>query len=483
MRSILIFLVGTALIAQALLGLSYFISCIWEKEKRATIFAAIQFTGMLVPVLLFFYLNQSGFFDTLVGTIVLAVGIVAGAVVFVVLWARTGANQKALQGTKGLIDREVKRFDERAHVFARNRSLRPDSEQYKTFYQKHPELESVDSERRKMGGPLGHPGAIDRPHETPNVSATLASLSIPLYLSNPDKVKPTQHFGLKSNMVNLDTKEASERAKGYTLSLGADLVGITKVNPLWLYSHRGEIFHENWEGWGKEIESKHPYAVVFATEMSFQMIASAPHTPTAIESMGNYAQGAFIAIQLANYIANLGYSATAHHLRHYELVLVPLAVDAGLGEMGRLGYLMTKRFGPRVRLGAVTTDLPMIPDKPVDIGVGHFCKICKKCAICCPSNSISLEDQTVINGTLRWKLNAETCFAYWGKVGTDCNVCMRVCPWSHADTFPHKVIKEFVSRNKFSRHLFSKMDDIFYGKKPGPKAPLSWTQFGQWQNH
>jgi len=53
-------------------------------------------------------------------------------------------------------------------------------------------------------------------------------------------------------------------------------------------------------------------------------------------------------------IANLGHEATANHLLHYTAILPPLAVDAGLGEIGRLGYLMTKEFGPRIRLSAVT---------------------------------------------------------------------------------------------------------------------------------
>ena len=50
-------------------------------------------------------------------------------------------------------------------------------------------------------------------------------------------------------------------------------------------------------------------------------------------------------------------------------------------------------------------------------------------------------------GSLRWKLNEITCFEYWGKVGTDCNVCMRVCPWSHARTLPHRMIVWTVARN------------------------------------
>jgi epoxyqueuosine reductase QueG len=146
-----------------------------------------------------------------------------------------------------------------------------------------------------------------------------------------------------------------------------------------------------------------------------------------------------------------------------------------LGEVGRLGYLMTKELGPRVRLSAVTTDLPLVPDKPVDIGAEDFCQICKKCAVCCPSQSIPMGEQAEVNGTLRWKLNAETCFDYWGKIGTDCNVCMRVCPWSHARTFPHRIIVALITRNKYSRRIFSVMDDLFYGRKPRSKAPPRWA--------
>jgi epoxyqueuosine reductase QueG len=154
-----------------------------------------------------------------------------------------------------------------------------------------------------------------------------------------------------------------------------------------------------------------------------------------------------------------------------------LAADAGLGEIGRIGYLMTKEYGPRIRLGAVTTDLPMKTDQPVDIGVKDFCDICKKCATCCPSGSIPLEEPTEVNGAVRWKLNAESCFEYWGKVGSGCTICMRVCPWSHERTLPHKLITELVAKNKTSRRLFSYMDDVFYGKRPARRPAPAWAEF------
>ncbi len=116
------------------------------------------------------------------------------------------------------------------------------------------------------------------------------------------------------------------------------------------------FIHENWQDWGRDIPTDHKYAVVVAEEMSLDMIGSTPHTPSVMESMKNYAKGAYIPTQLAAFIANLGYEATANHLRHYTAILPPLAVNAGLGEVGRLGYLMTKEFGPRIRLSAVTTN-------------------------------------------------------------------------------------------------------------------------------
>jgi len=470
-------LVTLGLSAQAAIGLSYLISSIWEKEKRASIFATVQFIGMAGLLILFAYCWRSGFLATGTGIGVLIFFLIGGAAVGVLLIRKTPANPKALEGTQGLIVGEVKRPDERDIVFARNRSLRPGSEQYKAYYAMRPELETYDTARRQKGGPLGHPGSIDRPGDRPNVAATMASLAIPLHLSTPEKYNPSAHPEFSGQRVEISPQEASERIKGYTLNVGADLVGIAEINPLWVYSNRGEIFHENWEDWGSEIEINHKYVIVFATEMAFELVGTAPHSPTTIASMGNYARGAFIATQLAAYITNLGYSATANHLRHYDAALVPLAVDAGLGETARLGYLMTKDFGPRVRLGAVTTDLPLVADKPVDIGAEDFCKLCKKCARCCPSNSIPLGDQQAVNGTLRWKLNAETCFDYWGKVGTDCNICMHVCPWSHATTLPHKIIRTLITRNRISRRLFNLMDDIFYGKKPKPKAPPRWANY------
>lgn len=481
MTGIFIWVGGIGLTIQAFIGFSFFVSCIWEKEKRASVFAFLQFVGMSVVLGVFLVLVTYGFFNTIPGKVTLCLGYFGAISAALLLLKKTAPNPVALKGTQGLMTGQVNRLDERQIVFARNRSLMPGTEQFDIFYKQFPQYREYDDKRRAMGGPQGHIGTVDNPHADVNNAMTFASINMPHYLGDASKVTPKRHPALEKKLENkkidITPQAATERVKGYTKRLGASLVGITRLNPLWVYSRRGEIFYDNWEDWGKKIHLDHKYVIVFAEEMDFGLVGTAPHTPTNIESMFNYAKGAFISTQLASFIANLGYSATANHLRHYDSLMVPLAVDAGLGELSRMGYLITKEFGPRVRLSAVTTDLNLVPDKPVDIGVDHFCEVCKKCAVCCPSKSIPDTDKEEVNGTTRWLLNAETCFEYWAKVGTDCNRCMMVCPWSHARTFPHKVILYMIARNALARKLFALMDDIFYGQQPKPKTGPKWTSY------
>ena len=470
------------LILLTLIGVSFLISSIWEKEPRATVWAGIQLVPLILLSLYFIYLWHSGTLNTPNGLFWLSAILVFGLLGIWLCARKTASNTDALSGTSGLIKGTVERFDERDQVFARNRSLRPGSEQYARYYETHPDTEAIDTLRRKRGGVNGQPGFIDRPHERPNLAASAAWGTMAMRLSAPEMLRPQPLAPFRNKPVPMNPDEATTRIKGHTLNLGADLVGIAELNPLWVYARRGEIFHDNWEQWGQPINTDHRYAVVFATEMSLDVISSSPHTTSSIESQNQYAKGAYIATLVAQFIANLGYNATVNHVRHYETLMVPLAVDAGLGEISRMGYLINKELGPRLRLGVVTTDMPLMADKPVDIGVADFCEVCKKCAVCCPSDSIPADEPRIVNGTLRWKLNAESCFDYWGKIGTGCNICMRVCPWSHARTLPHRLIVEMVSRNALSRRLFTVMDDLFYGRKPKPKTPPPWASFSSVQS-
>ena len=255
--------------------------------------------------------------------------------------------------------------------------------------------------------------------------------------------------------------------KKRAVEMGADGVGIANLNPMFVYSHVGRGPEE----WGQPIENGHRYAVVFLLEMDYGSVECAPDLPIVEETARRYLKAAQISIELAGYIRSLGYPARAHIAgSNYQIMLPPVACDAGLGELGRIGYLVSPRFGARIRLGAVTTDLPMVPDQPVSFGLQDFCDKCLKCATSCPSGAIPRGLPTVVRGVKKWPLNVEQCLRYWRLIGTDCGLCMKVCPYSHPPTLVHNIVRAGVRRSAFARTISIWGDDLFYGRKtPHPK--------------
>lgn len=394
---------------------------------------------------------------------------------------------RSLNGATGYLARDGASFeqmDERDTMFARNRSLRPGSLEYDRYYAAHPEHRGYDDRRRARGGPLGRPGAIDGAY-APNVSMLVSSFELPDMVGDKARVEPstvaarsTYAGGGPKKPEPMDPAKAARIVKGWARQLGADLVGICRIDPRWAYSHRGEIHYGEWEEWGREIHPPLPYAVVIATEMDQKMVRTAPHTPSVVESACNYSRGAYITTILARWFGTMGYKALAEHNRHYDLLMVPLAIDAGLGELGRLGYLIADRFGPRVRLFAVQTDMPLKVDRPVDLGAEKFCEVCRKCAESCPSRSIPLDtDQKEDRGIVRWKMNEETCFDYWGRIGTDCCVCMAVCPFSRPYRSIHKLVRFILRRSMPARILFPHIDNLFYGRRWRPRPSPDWAAY------
>jgi len=459
------FMVILVLFDLILFGLlmGFFFESLKEKEPRApkVLAALILLLIVLVPMIL--WLPQTRGIITLIFSTLFACGLV-----FLI---PAKIDKGITAGTRGQIMGTVSRVDERDIVFARVR-LQPDNlPYYRTYYGAHPEIEDVDSKRRQKGL-LGVVGRIDNSYK-PNAAMVHAAFDMPNFLGPQAKSEPTGAV----MSPQLDQVKAADVVKAYARHIGADMVGICKVDPLWVYSHKGEIHYRNWEEWGREIEDLPPYAVVMLTEMNWDHVSAAPHTPTLAESANDYGKGAYLSTVLGRWFAHMGYQGIAQHSRNYDTLLVPLAVDAGLGEMGRHGYLIAPKFGARVRIFATLTDMPLQVDRPISIGVDEFCEKCKKCAASCPSKSIPLGTKTISNGIKRWKLNAETCFEYWAKVGTDCSICMAVCPFSRPDTFSHKLVRRLVSRSWAARRFFPTVDTILYGFRWNPRQVPDWLDY------
>jgi reductive dehalogenase len=207
--------------------------------------------------------------------------------------------------------------------------------------------------------------------------------------------------------------------------------------------------------------------------MDYHMMRAAPAAPTVVESARQYYNAGKMAVELAGYIRSCGYPARAHIDANYHVVCPLVARDAGLGEIGRMGLLMTPDLGPRVRIAVVTTDMPLepTPSKP-DPSVIDFCRRCKKCAIVCPGRSIPFGMDKQIGGVKRWQIHSESCYTYWCQAGTDCGRCVIVCPFSHPDNWFHRLVRFGISNSFIFRRLAVPLDDLFYGRKPRPRDPL-----------
>jgi reductive dehalogenase len=188
-----------------------------------------------------------------------------------------------------------------------------------------------------------------------------------------------------------------------------------------------------------------------------------------------YSTSGFIACVIADYIRRLGYPARAHHARNYQVVVPPILLWAGLGEMCRIGDCVLHPFlGPRFKAAVVTTDLPLLPDKPIDFGLQDFCSKCKKCARECPSGALSLGDKVMFNGYERWPADVEKCtkMRVGNKNGSGCGTCIKVCPANKPYTLFHRAVGWGVRHSSLARSLAVRADDLLgYGK---PKYENKW---------
>jgi reductive dehalogenase len=347
-------------------------------------------------------------------------------------------------------------IDERDIIFARY-EYQEGTQRFSDYYQRHPEYKLIDSEIRLL------PDLFSSHHMKKDpILLSLAAAEFDFLEHQLDLVKGEIFPG----RLNLPEEDNSLMVKRLVRYLGSELCGIGLLKRPYVYSHVGR----GPEPYGQEIEPDHLYAVVFALEMDLSMVAASPKAPVIVETGKQYVEAAKISILMANFIRRLGYSARAHMAgSNYQAMLPPLGWEAGIGEMGRLGILITTKFGPRARLGLVTTDMPLKPDGPTASGIQDFCEKCQKCARNCPAQAIPYGNKKEENGVLKWVLNREECYRYWRKVGTDCAMCLYVCPFSKPDNVFHHFIRTAVSKSSHLQSLSVWGDDFFYGRNPRRK--------------
>ncbi len=234
--------------------------------------------------------------------------------------------------------------------------------------------------------------------------------------------------------VPVDSPEAmSAEIKRAAKSFGADLVGIAALDERWIYSHKYSAATEQEKP--NDLPDGLTHAIVIANEMDYELVRTVPSALSGTATGLGYSQDAMTLLALSQYIRNLGYRAIP--TMNDTALAIPLAIQAGLGEYGRLGLLITKEYGPRVRLGKIFTDLPLAIDQPIRFGVKEFCDVCRRCADACPVQALphgepsdAVHGPSNIVGVEKWTLDPEKCFSFWAKQNSDCSICIRVCPYN-----------------------------------------------------
>jgi reductive dehalogenase len=250
-----------------------------------------------------------------------------------------------------------------------------------------------------------------------------------------------------------DPEDLAQKVKQIARFLGANRVGIAKLNRKWIYAetcrniysadeprNKKIIFRNVKEPDETETELIIPETVRFAVvtildlNRTLTRIGSSSIDTSVATNIG-YSRMGITDVALAEAIRTLGY--TAIPCKNGTGLSIPMAIDAGLGQLGRNGLLITPDFGAGIRIGKVLTDMPLIPDQPIDFGVTEFCESCMRCAKTCEVEAISFGDksfeppvETGNPGALKWYVNGKACLNYWIESGASCTACQAVCPFT-----------------------------------------------------
>ena len=455
MPDLLILLLSLALLAVGTFFILFVYTSIREFKSGAAWRAAVVFLPVMALLSAVILCPFPG--KTAVLTGMLLVGLLAAAVLLS-SWGNPWIEDRVAALTP---------MDERDAIFHRFLRLKPGMKEFDRFYQDHPELKAIDDKIRQLPGLMGSKaGSFDA--QTTLFNAATFDVMDALYQEIDWEPQPLGDAPVVDSAVQF-----TRRIKGFAQFLGADMVGITALDPAFVYTHIGRSPGP----WGEKITLNHRHAIVVGVKMDDTMIRHAPHHAATTESAFRYMKAGQTALVLSRFIQRLGYASRAHIDGNYRVLCGPLAVAAGLGELSRMGLVVTPEFGPRVRFAVVTTDLPLEHDASIQFGVQDFCKICKKCAENCPSGAIQKGEKAEVRGVMKWQSSQEACYQYWNRVGSDCSVCIKVCPYAHPNTPVHELIRWAIQRNPLMRRIALMGDDFFYGRRPKSKAPLpDWHQ-------
>jgi reductive dehalogenase len=253
--------------------------------------------------------------------------------------------------------------------------------------------------------------------------------------------------------ISDDPRVLSRHIKRLGYFLGADIMGVCRTPPSAVYTH---------DFGGEPVDIAFQSAIVLVMRKEHRSVQASTGTdwfgdPLSFQA---YLRLGIATEVMASYIKRLGHPASPQSTigrdkPGYQVLIPPLLLWAGVGEVSRVGVVLNPFLGLSYKAASVLTDMPLEPDKPVDFSLQDFCQHCQICAESCPVGAISMGDKAIYNGYGTWKVNEKRCatFSVTNKRGSICNTCVKVCPWTKPNTWPHNVVRWVVQRSAVARRL------------------------------
>jgi Pyruvate/2-oxoacid:ferredoxin oxidoreductase delta subunit len=212
--------------------------------------------------------------------------------------------------------------------------------------------------------------------------------------------------------------------RAFALAHEADDLGIAPMDPL--YAFEGYTINE-------------ASVIVLALAHNYERLKEVPSDETngvgVVDVGDQYARGTRSSYALANWIRSQGYIANPYPGPSAgALLLIPPAIASGLGELGKHGSLISRKFGSGVRLAGVTTDMPLVATSPGRFGADEFCSTCQVCTNACPPGAIS-EQKQLVRGVERWYVDFDKCIPFFAEAAS-CGICIAECPWTRPGVRP-----------------------------------------------
>ncbi len=343
------------------------------------------------------------------------------------------------------------RYNQRNTIFSRMR-LKPSTPAYQAYYANHPSMKEPDDALRGMD-------ILANLRVSPEEKADIQHR-----LDACDKDVRTLYERFAAIPKN-NTKEpiSKEDALKTLQEEGAIAAGVVRLNETDYYAAYGGT-GENLgrEDYGQKPDKQYTHAVVFAVPMALDGVLSAPKAPSLLATKTAYLRMAEAGYALAKTLKERGYETVFASEDFYPAPLVPLAYDAGIGEIGMANHIVHPVYGNRIRLGAVFTTHPFQEDAPEDYGIEDFCKRCALCLMNCPSQAIK-HKRRIVNGRPFFQFDEHACFKMFKRFGTDCSICLNSCPFTHGI---NDWVRKRMHKNRPNMDLVVKEHIRQRGRKP-----------------